>query len=111
MGCSCSCSAPKDADIIIDITEEETLFLQRLIYERDGLKLLVTQFTSDSPFKPDKENYDKVLKQYVEAFVRYSLGFQAVVETYKEQFKDKIKGKNYETIINFATKELLITIQ
>lgn len=107
----CSCSAPKDADIIIDITEEETLFLQRLIFEKDGLKLLVTQFTSESPYKPDEETYDKVLKQYIESFVKYNIGFQAVVETYIDQIRDKIKGKSYQTVINFATKELLITIQ
>lgn len=50
--------------------------LQRSLYEYSSLLNILTQFTSDSPFKPDMERYTVLLNEYIDIFITYNLYFQ-----------------------------------
>ena len=60
---------------IIYIPNEYMLEIERTFYEYEGLKTLVLQFTSDSPFTPDQQRLDLLIKKYLESYIEYNLIF------------------------------------
>lgn len=103
---SCSCNIDKEIIIKIPILEDEGLMIERLWYEVEGLKNLLTQFTSDSPFKPDENRYDKLLNYYIEKFCEYSICWNYINDKYAKEYL----GSKYSILINFTTVELEVSL-
>lgn len=76
---------------IIFIPNDEMLNLERSFYEYEGLKSLVTQFASDSPFKPDNERFNSLVEEYIRAYMEYNLIFNDVVRNFLDK-EDQIKN-------------------
>ena len=67
------------------------LDLERSFYEYEGLKSLVTQFASDSPFKPDNERFNTLVEEYIRSYMEYNLIFNDIVRAYLKK-EDQIKN-------------------
>lgn len=67
-----------DGKKIVYVSNEFMMEIERTFYEYEGLKTLVLQFTSDSPFKPDQERLNILTKQYLESYIEYNLIFNEV---------------------------------
>lgn len=76
---------------IVFIPNDEMLNLERSFYEYEGLKSLVTQFASDSPFKPDKERFNSLVEEYIRAYMEYNLIFNDIVRNFLDK-EDQIKN-------------------
>lgn len=76
---------------IVHVPNEYMLNLERTWYEYEGLKTLLLQFTSDSPFKPDTERFDAILTKYLEAFMEYNMTFNLIVANFLTK-EDAIKN-------------------
>lgn len=76
---------------IVYIPNDDMLNLERSFYEYEGLKSLVTQFASDSPFKPDKERFNSLVEEYIKSYMEYNLIFNDVVRTFLEK-EDQTKN-------------------
>ena len=79
--------------------------IQKNWFEYNGLKEIVVQFTSTSPWKPDKERYEKIINEYLESYIKYNLLFQEAIKM--SDIEDIYYNK--EKSIDFSTNELLIT--
>jgi hypothetical protein len=66
----------------IDMTEDEALMLEKLLYEHNGLKILVAQFGSDTEWKPDGENYKILLDECVQKSVELEMTKRFLLEKY-----------------------------
>lgn len=98
--------------IVYPLANEDSLVVQRVLYEKDGLLALCTQFTSTSPFKPDQERYDQILDKYIKSFAEYNLVFQVLMEKYMpEEDTHIISGKQYEIKVDFLTNSLIVEYQ
>lgn len=64
------------------VGSEDMLELERLFYEYEGLRILVTQFTSDSEFKPDHDRFIEVLRYYLEAYMEYNMLYMNLLHKY-----------------------------
>lgn len=101
------CEIDKTITYTMDI--EDTMVVQKVLYERDGMLALVTQFSSDSPFKPDKERFEEILEQYIRISVQYNLTFQRLMSIYiTPEDRELISGKQYEIKVDFLTNRLII---
>ena len=85
MSCSCNnleCSVDNTTELIkVQVNDKNALdLLEREFYEFNGLLNLLKQFTSDSPYKPDNERYEKVLVEYLEKFTTYNLVYQHIID-------------------------------
>ena len=54
---------------IVYVPNEQMLDLERSFYEYEGLKTLVTQFASDTPFKPDMERFNLLIEEYLKSYM------------------------------------------
>ena len=66
------------------------LDLERVFYEYEGFRTLVTQFASDSPFKPDKERFDQLVVDYITSYMEYNIIFNETVRLFLEK-EDQVK--------------------
>lgn len=66
----------------VPIKESESLYIERLWYEHQGYSALMLQFMSDSPYKPDRENFNHVLTLYLESYAAYNLAWHELLYTY-----------------------------
>ena len=66
----------------IKIIETETLEIERTWYEYNAMLTLVSQFGSDSGFKPDKERYELLLNKYIDTFMEYNIIFNSIINKY-----------------------------
>lgn len=80
-----------DGKKIVYIPNEHMLEIERTYYEYEGLKTLISQFTSDSPFKPDQDRLDILTKQFLESYIEYNLIFNQIVRSYLTP-EDQIKN-------------------
>ena len=76
---------------IVYIPTEYMLDLERVFYEYEGFRTLVTQFASDSPFKPDKERFDSLINDYMVSYIEYNIIFNEVVRLFLEK-EDQTKN-------------------
>jgi hypothetical protein len=76
---------------IVYIPNEEMLDLERSFYEYEGLKTLVTQFASDTPFKPDMERFNLLIEEYLRSYMEYNITFNQIVRTFLEK-EDQVKN-------------------
>lgn len=123
MACGCNIRHDDDAEkhvccedgvqkIVYPLQYEDSLVVQRVLYEKDGLLALCTQFTSTSPFKPDQERYDQILDKYIKSFAEYNLVFQVLMEKYvSKEDAELISGKMYELKVDFLTNSLIVEYQ
>lgn len=101
------CEETKTITYLMDI--DDTMVVQKVLYERDGLLALVTQFSSDSPFKPDTERFTEILEEYIKITVKYNLTFQTLMTNYiTPEHRELISGKQYEIKVDFLTNRLII---
>lgn len=105
----CGCKIPKET-IRIPILSEEVDLIHRLLFEKDGYENIVVQFCSDSPYRPNDDNFEKTIDMYLKACVNYNLGYNNILNNYKHIFIDKIKSADFDSQINFFTDEILINI-
>ena len=85
----------------IKLDEELCNMIQKNWFELNGLKELAVQFTSDSPWKPDKERYDQLINEYLEAYVKYNLLFQEAirVSNIEDIYYDKEKSIDFSKLL------------
>jgi hypothetical protein len=76
---------------IVYIPNEQMLDLERSFYEYEGLKTLVTQFASDTPFKPDMERFNILIEEYLKSYMEYNITFNQIVRTFLEK-EDQVKN-------------------
>lgn len=76
---------------VVYIPNSDMLDLERSFYEYEGLKSLVTQFTSDSPFKPDDARFNGLVEEYIRAYMEYNLIFNSIVREYLSK-EDQVKN-------------------
>ena len=76
---------------IVYIPNSDMLDLERSFYEYEGLKSLVTQFASDSPFKPDDARFNSLVEEYIRAYMEYNLIFNSIVREYLSK-EDQVKN-------------------
>lgn len=76
---------------IVYIPNNEMLDLERSFYEYEGLKSLVTQFASDSPFKPDDARFNSLVEEYIRSYMEYNLIFNDIVRAYLKK-EDQTKN-------------------
>lgn len=92
-----------DGKKIVYIPNEYMLEIERAYYEYEGLKTLVLQFTSDSPFKPDQERLNTLTKQYLESYIEYNIIFNQIVSLHLSK-EDQLKN----ITANFQLSALVI---
>lgn len=102
---ACACNN-EDITIIerVSVNPEHMLVLERAWTEYNALLALATQFTSDSPFKPDMERFDKVLNEFVKAFINYQITWNLVTA----QCTTKYLLSGYMMMADFNTSEIIV---
>lgn len=76
----------------VPVKKEDAIKLERLWYEYQGYQLLVTQFASDSPLKPDESRFRLILDHFTESFMEYNLLYNNLLREYIGfDFPDRIK--------------------
>lgn len=68
--------------LFVSVQQNIMIDLERTWYEYQGLLTLISQFTSDSPFKPDPEKYNEVLEKYLISYIQYQLTWDHIVNNY-----------------------------
>jgi hypothetical protein len=76
---------------IVYVPNEQMLDLERSFYEYEGLKTLVTQFASDTPFKPDIERFNLLIEEYLKSYMEYNITFNQIVRIFLEK-EDQVKN-------------------
>lgn len=99
------CSIDNKPIKIVEILEDESLFIEKLWYETEGLKTLIAQFTSDSPFKPDEQRYSLLIKEYIEKYCEYNIIWNILISKYAEEYSKK----EYSILVNFNKCQLEIS--
>lgn len=89
----------------ISITEEESLYLERLWYEFQGYLTLITQFTSDGPYVPGLLRFEKVLDSYLEAFAAYNMAWQALAGKHIPEY---MHDDNHKMYVDFSFIEIVV---
>lgn len=77
--------------------------LERLNYEYQGYRSLVTQFTSETPFKPDQERYDQLLEKYIISYMEYNVIFNHIIHKFVPE-----KYQTNNVVASFELSALLI---
>lgn len=67
---------------IVYIPNELMLRLERLFFEYDGLRILVTQFGSESEYKPDESRFKILLDKYLESYLAYNYLLNDIAKKY-----------------------------
>lgn len=89
-----------------DIPEEVVFLLERFHFTLTGLNALILQFTYQSDFPIDRDRYDQLLGEYLEAYTEKELAFQQVLHaTVAPEF---LLDAYYTQEVNFITKEVLV---
>lgn len=72
----------KSGEIIIPVPNEIMMELERVYFEYNGLLTLVSQYGSDTPFKPDFDRFEFLLDKYMEAYTIYNITFTEISRNY-----------------------------
>lgn len=92
----------------IVLPEEIVTYLQMLIYERDGLKLLNCQIIQNDTMDNlvSNERYQDYLKQYKESCISFQIAFNEVI---KEYVPIEYQTKDYNVDVSFISEELIVS--
>jgi hypothetical protein len=64
------------------VPHEVMMELERSWYENEGLRTLLAQFASDSPFKPDNEKFEILINKYIKSYMEYNIIFSTLASVY-----------------------------
>lgn len=85
------------------MSEEASLYMQRLQFDMDGLRVLNTQLIRSGV--ESNERYEKFLEEYREAYAEYYLAFN---ELCREILPLELQGSMYSKYINFVSDEMIV---
>jgi hypothetical protein len=102
--------AVNKTDIVAEIQVDDGMLrlIEKYWYELGGLTELITQFTSDSEFKPDIDRYNIVLSEYMESYIMYNVLYDQMLHEYAPEYKVNIAAAIYTTMIDFTRDSLVI---
>lgn len=109
-GCSCETLPNHDERLVFPVTDEEIDFIAKYNYEYQGLLQSLIHFTDKNEFDINKERYDKLLDEYLKAFVRFNVALDTIVS--KNVKNDILNNKIivYKSV-DFGSKQLIILVK
>ena len=111
MACTnCSCDLSNHELLEFSIEEDQSLLIQKYYFEMSSLIELLTQFTSNTTFKPDKERYLLLIDDYKKIYISYNL---LLSELHKKVCNDNnLNIKNYNVYsVDFINNKILLEKQ
>lgn len=91
----------------VRINEEESLYLQRLYYEYNGLLNLANQFTSNTALKPDDARYRGVIHDYLVAYAEFNMALREMGAKCAAQ--EGLTLFDHNINVDFAFDEIVFT--
>lgn len=73
----------------IYINEDEIFFVEKYWFELQGLKDLVVQFISNSELTVNNDKFEKILKEYLEAYIAFNIAYNKIISKYVEDYEKK----------------------
>lgn len=111
MSCNCNTCNTDENSIIAKVDPELLVQVEKEYFEFNGYLQLLTQFTSTSPFKPDRERYDEILTEYLESYIKYNLILNELAHNWcVDNGIDFSKNRIEKILADFANESLIITI-
>lgn len=78
----CITQVDLNGKVAFKVPTDEMIGIESAYYEYNGLLILLSQFGSTTPFKPDMERYEYLVKTYLEAYMTYSMTYNAITSRY-----------------------------
>ena len=86
------------------MTEEDSNYLEKHFYEMNGLLIVVSQYGSDSKWKPDVERFNLVLDKYLNKYAEVEIIKNHLIQKYG------IDNSVYKVDFNFTDQEMILTL-
>lgn len=88
---------------IVYVENTYMIDLERANYEYQGYRSLLTQFMSDTPFKPDEEKFNQILEEYIKSYMEYNIIFNHLIYLFVPE-----KYQTNSVVASFELSALLI---
>ena len=107
MSCqNCNCETSNKENLIFEITENESLTIQKHFYTWNGLLNLLRQFSSDSLFKPDEKRFNELKDEYLTEYYKYNYAMEVIKN--KVLKENNIVDNGYNISIDFVENQIIL---